>query len=69
MDNISVKEESTTYRRIADGQELIAADADHYLSIQGVMCKVLRHMVRTEVRYLVEFSNGERRWVDANEDC
>jgi hypothetical protein len=65
---IHTKEESTTYRRLKDDQELVASEAEHYLMFSG-MCRVLRHEATVKVRYLIELHNGERRWVDADEDC
>lgn len=65
---IRTTEDSTTYRRLEDGQLLTAAEADHYLMHSG-MCTVLRHEVTTQVRYLIELGNGERRWVHTNEDA
>jgi len=69
MGTVEIKKEAVEYRRIADGTDLIATEADHYLAIAPVMCTVLKHRVTTSVEYLVELPNGERRWVGTNEDC
>lgn len=69
MNTVETKKEAAEYRRIVDGTEMIATEADHYLAMSPSMCTVLKHRVTTSIEYLVELPNGERRWVGTNEDC
>jgi hypothetical protein len=51
------------YDYIPDGTVLEHGEAAHYLMNAAGPCTVLKHQATVDVRYLVEFPNGERRWV------
>jgi hypothetical protein len=54
---------SIDYTCIPDNTDLIASESQWELSQIACMCRVLRHEATVNVRYLVELSNGERRWI------
>jgi hypothetical protein len=60
---VIAKANNAEYDYIPEGTELDAGEAEHYLVGANGACTVLKHQVTVDIRYLVEFPNGERRWV------
>lgn len=50
------------FAALAQDQQLIAAEAMTEFGIEK-QAKVIRHEIETQIKYLVEFPNGERSWV------
>lgn len=65
MSKASIQTVTVSCNALAEGQELIAKQAEFYLTGVPGFCTVLKREVgRPSIRYLVEYLNGERRWVN-----